>query len=250
MLKESPIIFSPPMVKAIIDGAKTMTRRVIKCQPPKNMKTPKLATVVESWSKKETGKHYWYEKDWISDERDRFRHPYGYNGDLLYVKERFCIGAICEGDTVDGYSNGEFIDQCKDDNSFIPYEYAIREGISIEDVKWKPSIFMFKKDARIWLKLTNIRVEQLQDISEEDCFSEGIDEEGEVFGIAQNILDMAPSHENDIPDNSPAKAEFKSLWDSINGKPRKDGQDISWDANPWVWVVEFERTEKPISTTE
>lgn len=106
----------------------------------------------------------------------------------------------------------------------------------------RPSIFMPKWATRLWLRVTAIRVERLQDISEEDAEKEGVE---------HNTLDGVPipdeyykypieRYEDGFPAFS-AVESFETLWDSINGKPRKDGKDISWAANPWVWVIEFER---------
>lgn len=199
-MKQTPILFSTPMVQAILEGRKTMTRRVINPQP-----------------------------DDISDYGDRIvwtpdviKCPYGEVGDRIWVRETF----LC-------YSKDK-------------YEYKANfPKDTFSKAKWKPSIFMPKNACRIWLDVTNIRVERLQYISEADARAEGIDDFTGHLGIA-------PTYRNYM--HHPKKSEaaqrawevcaddaihsFKTLWQSINGKE-------SWDANPWVWVVEFKKIEKP-----
>lgn len=220
-----PILFSGQMVRAILDGRKTQTRRVVKAPKHMGHKEIKAACQIDdgSWI-------FW--DHWSADLRiftrtaykdGGFFSPYGKSGDRLWVRETWAQHPDGEGILYRATDPGW------DDND--------------SGLRWKPSIHMFRKDSRIDLLIKDIRVERLQDISEEDCLTEGIDEEGEVFNLSQNILDnlgVVPGATHDIPDSSPAKAEFKYLWDSINGKRA----GCSWDDNPWVWVVEFKRVDK------
>ena len=97
---------------------------------------------------------------------------------------------------------------------------------------WRPSIFMPRWASRIQLRVTDVRVERVQDISEADARAEGIAANGSGgWGPTSDTMEHGRSH---------AARAFRDLWESINGKPRADGVDISWRANPWVWVVKFE----------
>lgn len=189
-MKEHPILFSTPMVQAIIAGRKTMTRRKLKvkgCKP--------FSPKPEEWTISEIEK--WNEGYF----------PYGQVGDVLWVRETFKPADIPEETGL-----YEFKASLQDPDA------CWNKGI------WKPSIHMPKSAARIWLKITNIKVERLQDISEEDAMNEGV--EYEWYDQSRNIKIEA------------AKSLFKKLWQVINGRE-------SWEANPWVWAIEFE----VISTT-
>ncbi|MDO8997221.1 MAG: hypothetical protein Q7U77_11390 [Sediminibacterium sp.] len=184
-MKYIPILFSTAMVQAIIEGRKSMTRRVVKPQPSE--------TGVSAFN---------------DGEHPQMKCPYGQVGDILWVRESFISGYECDEGSFNTDEDGEYIPVLKykaDRESFDWYDG--NSDFPCEKIPWKPSIHMPKSACRIFLKITNVRVERLQDISEEDAIAEGI-------------------------------ASFKSLWQSINGEK-------SWDDNPWVWVIEFERIEKP-----
>lgn len=177
MSKEKPILFSTPMVKAILEGRKTMTRRIKKDQSD-------LSNVL-------IGKCP-YEK-----------------GMRLWVKETFFNDADFEEQPIYVY---------KADNENYP------RGSS----GWKPSIFMPRAASRITLEITNIRVERLQDISEEDSIKEGVETAlVENYRMTKNYLT------NQFELYNPKKS-FKTLWQSINGQE-------SWDVNPWVWAITFKQ---------
>lgn len=152
----------------------------------------------------------------------QIRNKYGQPDDLLWVRETWRFKEIETGEDFVEYSAGGDMEFPNVDNlkwSGDPF-----------DGKWRPSIHMSKWMSRIWLKVTGIKVERLQDISEEDAEKEGID-----------FL----RHYPDVDETLTAKELFMCLWDSINGTPRKDGKDISWESNPWVWAPEFEITNNP-----
>lgn len=188
-MKSKPILFSTPMVQAIFDDRKTQTRRIIKPQPKDDLsflgwKLPEYVQVAFGRGVKTDSLH---------------KFPFGQVGDVLWVRETW---------------------QNSENNVYYHYKADFTEP----GKGWKPSIFMPKDAARIWLKITDVRVERLNDISAEDSQKEGITwNQGEEWEAKyQNAYSY----------------KFKMLWDSINGEE-------SWNANPWVWVIEFERIEKP-----
>lgn len=204
-MKEHPILFSAPMVKAILDGRKTVTRRVVKPQPPAN------AHQVETWHHPDTKPRFfaWTTAGEISDQWEPLPCPYGQPGDRLWVRETFC--PIYPQDP--HYNGGRPIE--------YDYQATYKHGDRLGDLigakkKWKPSIHMPRWASRITLEVTGVRVERLLDISEADARAEGISCNG------------CPGRH--------ATADFRALWESINGPS-------SWDANPWVWVVEFKRVK-------
>ena len=219
-MRERPIIFSGPMVRAILDGTKTQTRRVVKPQP-----------------ESECGGWRWKpRKGWDVnvDHINASMCPYGVPGDRLWVREAWSAyswdanaGWINIRYPTDGkYSNPiqlrglkqvEWLDNfaanthhcdCDDDHF-----YRIR-----------PSIFMPRWASRITLEITGVSVERVQDISATDALAEGIAEDLRIGVMSE------PTQPDDYI------AAFSALWDSINAK-----RGFGWDSNPYVWVVEFKR---------
>jgi hypothetical protein len=210
-MREKPILFSTPMVKAILDGRKTMTRRVVKAPVLyKVVAPPSLISQVGDvweflWNGKMVGGGF------------KIKPPYSV-GDLLWVRE-----------TWRRYSRSECTCyeycQCPPDGTFLYFaDWGPNES------KWKPSIHMPKTAARIWLEVTSVRVERLQEITEEDAVKEGI----------KNVFERNPHYDGTI--GSAIKinhlTQFRELWDSINAK-----RGYGWDVNPWVWVIEFKRVD-------
>ena len=190
-----PILFNTEMVRAILDGRKTCTRRIMK---------PQLTA------------HYGTQY---------IKPPYG-PGDILYVRETWK----------------------KAPNGYYYYEDWQRNDIA-DVTKWKPSIHMPKEAARIWLKVTDVRVERLQGIKEDGVWDEG-------FRFKPPCLTRvsADGHTCDLDGPCTSSIKYcdmtmgelfgKELWDSTIKK--SDLGRYGWQANPWVWVIEFERCEKPI----
>lgn len=209
-MKERPILFSTQMVKAILDRRKNQTRRVINPQPVW-VADPNVPFKSED-----------------ADPKGIINCPYGEPGDILYVKETFAVLGWWEGD-VPVHTIGD--DDVIYFQEFPNFNWVGGDGFKeyrkdgTERSHWKPSIFMPKKFARIWLKVKNRWAERLQDISEEDAKAEGL------------ITDS-----ND-PCEPTSRSQFFTLWDITNSKPRANGRDISCKANPWVWAIEFERTK-------
>lgn len=181
---DRPILFSGAMVRALLAGTKTQTRRVVKPD----------------------GK---YRLDLVAPaDGGPSRCPYGAPGDRLWVRETW--------NTFEGWA-GYFY--AADDHSFGIGADDDPDHIAEHAVRWRPSIHMPRAVSRITLEITAVRVERLQDISEADAWAEGIP--GDLLHRAQGWAPRA----------------YQFLWEQINGPG-------SWDANPWVWVVEFRRVEK------
>ena len=202
-----PILFNMAMVQAILDGRKTTTRRIIKVNT--DLDFIGCSSTGGDFDAAAFGKGC-YEKILDAKIIERVKAPY-MPGDILYVRETWGIsnplGDFARNNRTAeyvykaGYSKGERIPMARDQEKNL--------GV------WKPSIHMPKVAARIFLKVTSVRVERLQDITEEGIRAEGIIEEW-------------PPHAMD---------KFQELWDSTT-------KEYKWRLNPWVWVIEFERIEK------
>lgn len=222
---ERPILFNTAMVRAILDGTKTQTRRIIKPQPT----NPR-----------------WNNIGWVGwDDGHRYRmKPPCDPGDVLWVRETWCRGRIECGEEPDG-RDALYISQCVGDDCFIPKEWAIRNDVGLDDVVWKPSIHMPKEAARIFLRVKDVRAERLQDITVLDAINEGCCGTICDHANASPTLGCTDCYNTgwlERPD-----AEFALLWDTTVKKA--DLPVYGWDANPWVWVIEFERCEKPKEET-
>lgn len=207
-MKETPIIFSTPMVQSILEGRKKMTRRVVKGISPDSKYLPehKLhdATFLEPQE---------FEKPDAEKMASVINCPYGKPGDLLWVRETFKV------DEVDHNLNPV---------SF--YYLADNEESRRTGIKFKPSIHMPKAAARIWLRITDVRIERLHEINDEDAIMEGIFFHEGLQGYSTDV------HGSNFHCSKPINS-FCKLWVSINGPE-------SWDSNPWVWVVSFKVISK------
>jgi hypothetical protein len=227
-MREWPIIFSGPMVNAILDGRKTQTRRVVKPQPidlcPRSVW--KAAKAHPDMPDPSPSTHLF-----LSENGQAYgqRCPYGAPGDRLWVREAWGIGS--RPDPWGGYDGIEYrADEAwLEDGDYLPcYKVATPDDVCLGDYRagWHPSIHMPRWASRITLEVTGVRVERLQAISEKDAIAEG------APGYEEGV-DAAP------PDSDcewSYRASFRRLWERINGAG-------SWDTQPWVWVVEFQRVE-------
>lgn len=210
---ERPILFNTEMVRAILDGRKVQTRRIIKPQPTH----PRWNNI--GWLGWDDGHGY------------RMKAPCEV-GDILWVRETWCKGRVEYGEEPDG-RNVPYIEQCAGDDNFIPKEWAYRHDVGTEDVVWRPSIHMPRSAARIFLRAKDVRVERLQDCGDGWC----VDIEKEGVKTPQDPI----LYVNDDKFHDALRVEMGKLWDSTI--KRADIDRYGWHANPWVWVIEFERME-------
>jgi hypothetical protein len=212
-MKERPILFSAEMVRAILEGRKTQTRRVI---------TSQNSITVPHIMRKE-----WKELRWDEAWLDGGPSPAGNPGPYWHVPFRDIVVRVYPrvqpGDVIwvreaHRLTNCECTEACRGPGHvWYEADHSGYENVSLE--KLRPSIHMPRWASRIDLEITDIRVERVQEISEEDAKAEGV----QVMGYG------------DYPSEFSGKHLFESLWDSINGKKHP------WSDNPWVWVVEFGR---------
>jgi hypothetical protein len=223
-----PVLFNTEMVRAILDGRKSCTRRIAKPQPDWNHTYP-LGFVNDSTERKDVGS-FGFGTNELGGSIHYAKPPYQ-PGDILYVRETWkCWRAHRYEATADIiFKTGgdgvrlQFANGSIDSVNRFDYDTFVNKWLSYHG-EWKPAIHMPKEAARIWLKVTDVRVERLQEISGKDLIKEGID----LF--QSNYVRVAFD-------------EFKNIWNSTIKK--SDLDRYGWDANPWVWVVEFERCEKP-----
>ena len=216
MKNEKPILFSGEMVRAILDGRKTMTRRVIKPQPEHDdviLRYPNPygnaeAALPPDYPDADAG---------AMAGRDEWICPYGAPGTRLWVRESFALhGGVNE----EGSQTIEYrADAVKDDSGERDgwwFGYRFIPG----SMPWRPLIHMPRWASRITLEVTAVKVERVQDISEDDARAEGV--RGNAIGPwgCEGLIE-----------------DFSELWDSINAK-----RGYPWASNPWVWVVSFERS--------
>lgn len=208
-MRVKPMLFNTEMVRAILDGRKTCTRRVLK-QP--------FEVHPNGYITKPRG----------NERLCPYIPPYQ-PGDRLYVRETFawCPCWYCGLDTTpDGCKNPVIYDSEKKEHGCYMYRASCEGSKYSSADTWHPSIHMPKEAARIWLKVTDVRVERLQDI--------------DIDGIRNEGLLSAAVHSGDM---EIALKEWEILWNSTIKK--SDLDRYGWDANPYVWVIEFERCEKP-----
>lgn len=211
-VRELPILFNIEMVKAILNGKKTCTRRIVKGYIPTDAEFGYTAfTPKDAISCRGT-----FETDHQEYGEKYFKLPYQ-RGDILYVRETWGKG----------YEEGTYIYKADDKLADLP---TFKDSTKLI---YHPSIHMPKEAARIWLKVTDVRVEQLQNITEAEAILEG----------ATNNIAFIHSPDNEYDHIHTAREHFIDIW---NSTIKKSDLDIyGWDANPWVWVIEFERCEKP-----
>jgi hypothetical protein len=206
-VKQSPILFSAPMVRAILAGNKTQTRRLVKPQPAADF-VPQIGEYYRALVDEVSGEQSpeAFARFGASDENEDFPCPFGRPGDVLWVREAY---APCSEKENHVHAKSGFTYRA---------DWSQEEEESARDFLWKPSIFCTRAASRITLVVEGVRMERLQSITEEDAVAEGVD-----IGC--------PDHEADQPLPSML---YERLWEQINGPG-------TWADNPWVWVITFKR---------
>lgn len=232
-MKERPIIFSAPMVRAILEGRKSQTRRIVKApidflgaggSKGEDWNDPRYW----GWEDLENPSHFGVLSRYPEKGDWSIRCPYGVPGDRLWVRETW------SQDHRDFYPSFPIVYRADG----YPAEWEIENGtIESPEVgrrfpfKWRSSMFMPRWASRITLEVTDVRVERLQNISEADAEAEGIQPFERCAG--QSVYRW---HGVDSPLAANPVSAYATLWESINGKD-------SWDANPWIWALSFKRIE-------
>lgn len=217
-MKERGMIFNGEMVRAILDGRKTQTRRIMKPQPepcprgghwwPSNV----FKTMLHVEEEMQNGKGGW--GGLVGD-----ACPFGDVGDRIWVRETWAEAGASAPDLKLYRAN------------YPDHVPSIYENVPpAEEIRWTPSIHMPRTASRIQLEITDVRVERLNAISEEDAEAEGIDME--ALYDSQDCYDCIADH--NMTGRPTVTGAFKYLWESIYGEG-------SWKANPWVWVISFKR---------
>lgn len=227
-----PILFNTEMVRANLDGRKACTRRLVKFLPGEN---PQWTEYIKDGLMLYNGKN----------EPCIRKAPYQ-PGDILYVRETWQYLYELDGNEQIIEGTGKYYYAATDT---IPFDtYVDASGVTHERVPWKPSIHMPKEAARIWLKVTDVRVERLQEIDEDGVWDEG-------FRFKPPCLTRVSADGHTCDLDGPCTSSIKycdmtmgelfgrELWNSTIKK--SDLNRYGWDANPWVWIIEFERCEKP-----
>ena len=231
-MKEHPILFSAPMVRAILDGRKTQTRRVIKPQPSERFFVEGVARLTIGMNPAEDGRN-WYDADGVNP--GRLVRPPWRVGDKLWVRETWCHKADDNGMIVYN-AEGDWDASCVwyaadgiDVRMVDGDGWGVTNKDGTERRPWRPSIHMPRWASRITLEVTRVWAERLQDISEADARAEGV--EPYRCPQADALMNAVGGGMKPIPYTS----GFANLWNSI----AKPGE--AWHANPWVWVREFKR---------
>ena len=206
-MKEHPILFNGEMVRAILDGRKTQTRRVIKPQP--------------AWIEQVgDGEVILYKRrvdESELNEKDEIFCPYGQPGNHLWVRETWAKN----------------IAGCPDGISYRADHIDPHGDGPANPMKWTPSIHMPRWASRITLEVVSVRVELVNEISEEDAEAEGIEWQANEYGVYQWKIPGDKDGWFDYVEDA-----FSWIWDSINAK-----RGYGWDANPFVWVISFKKVE-------
>jgi len=212
-MKEHPILFSGEMVRAILDGKKTQTRRVIKPQPE--------AWVTQVGYTLFTGEGEISFRGMTPNGLAEYCVPLKYRkGDRLWVREAWFADPPYDG-TWDQYA---FSDGVVENFSVLPDRFKSQEFVLYKatwqgvDLRWRSSIHMPRWASRITLEVVSVKVERVQEIGRSNCVKEG----------------LHPTMRNDSEQD--IRVRFRELWDRINAK-----RGYTWASNPWVWVIEFKR---------
>lgn len=233
-----PILFNTEMVRAILDGRKSCTRRIIKPQPQSGLCYTYAGShkgCIGKWTYPNRGAHEFLGEEYklpenIKDEElsKRWNPPY-HTDDILYVRETWS----------EGYEEGTYIYRASDKLADLP---TFKESSKLI---YHPSIHMPKEAARIWLKITDVRIERLQEMKPVDVIKEGAypDCWDCLNTYGESGSQCCYGTEEQCSQCDEVMMEWEKLWNSTIKK--SDLDRYGWDANPYVWIIEFERCEKP-----
>ncbi|MDK0685153.1 hypothetical protein P5F08_03680 [Clostridium perfringens] len=225
-----PILFNTAMVRAILDGEKTCTRRIIKRTPSND--TPSGFGFWREFN--ETDKK-WYIKDYTHgcvwwEENEYIRKFSKFHvGDILYVRETWANTWTPDGEV-------GFVYKADGEPKNFPYWGNAKRG---KHEVWMPSIHMPKEAARVFLKVISVRAERLKDIDEEQAKKEGARKQSWYQPFGTKIEDEQKYVGSLVNHKINYKTGFADIWDRTVKEEK-----YSWEGNPWVWVIEFERVEK------
>lgn len=215
-MEERPILFSEPMVQAVLEGRKTQTRRLVKPQPTGDTKDLRLKDELQ-----------WY----MPYDGPLKQCPYGQVGDRLWVRENWAVHSEVDNLAPRHIDEDRSVFYPADEACTFPYDAGCYAG------RTRPSIHMPRWASRILLEVTDVRVERLQDIRDHDVAAEGCNiPEGAMVSKFCDTVFGSPIASIEPQNEKAYQPHFKELWESINGKG-------SWDENPWLWVVEFKVVE-------
>ncbi|HDY7487859.1 TPA: ASCH domain-containing protein [Vibrio vulnificus] len=218
-MKVVPMIFNTEMVKALLDGRKTVTRR-----PAKNLSfSERVGFIVGEWA---YGLGWNFRETMNNCIRSKSAKCPAQIGDLIYVRETFTTDPDVDHDSWNDHelSYVEWVG-CEMSSQFLPEalkanKHCLYKADCKIDMKWTPSIHMPRWASRLTLKVTDVRIERVQDISEEEAIKEGINKHHQL-----------PAFKSPIGYHTSPAYAYEELWNSIYG---------NWDENPYVWVIEFE----------
>lgn len=226
-----PILFNTEMVRAILDGRKSCTRRLVKPQPDEKHTYP-LGFVTDSTEKKEVGCFGFGIGEYGGS--IQYAKPQYHTDDVLYIRETWteeCGKYYYRADY-----DSDYLDPCETLSGGYPASCRNHPGCdgcmaTSTRIHWHPSIHMPKEAARIWLRVTDVRVERLQEITAESALTEGADKY---------------IHANGTLNEDQTITSFIGIWNSTIKE--SDLDRYGWDANPYVWVISFERCAKPVES--
>lgn len=213
-MAERPIFFNAEMVRAVLNGSKTQTRRIMKAQPEAIPKEDEFGEP-GFWIPFNAG------QTMVRNEEMRIACPFGLKGDRLWVRETFRVHSRATDVATLVYKASQRQSWTQQTHR-VPASVCNKPAV-IE--KWTPSIHMPRWASRITLEITGVRVERLQSINEDDARAEGVTWKSATQGVIAKPGDVLS-----------AKDDFSILWKSIYGEE-------AWQANPWVWVIEFQRVD-------
>lgn len=227
MSRVLPILFNTEMVRAILDGRKTVTRRI--CKDGNDYTMPDMDFY--DADKRTYAVHNYADKEQMNKLSIAERICPICPGDILYVRETWNFVYDMDGNDQIIENTGRYIYYADDPMPFSEW-IDTDTGEHKEYMPWRPSIHMPKAAARIWLRVTDIKIQRLQDMTLDDFLREGVVIRPEAFNDPENAYLQA-------------RSAFIDIWDSTI--PKEQQALYGWNANPWTWVIEFERCGRPES---